>query len=343
MALLWIEGFEGFDNGVGSAPVGVEHRYTDLNRMGLVDIDNGRVSGRSMKMNTTSAPRFRTTVLGSLITTMIVGFAFRGDTWRSNKFIEFTEDDASVGLNLRMTAGGDIEIRRNNTLLETATAGLTTGDWYYIEFKYTIDGSSGSYELRVNESTIASDSGIDTLEGATAGIRQVGYFGSTVSADAWTFDDMYIVDTTGSTNNDFVGNTRVVTLFPESAGDDTQWTPDAGNNFERVDEAAPDDDSSYVESSTTGQRDLYNYPALPTDTDTIQGVQVATIGRETDVTDFTLITPVKSGGTLYKDAAQAVGGTSYEDLRRVLEVDPDTSVAWTKSGVDSAQFGIEVG
>jgi hypothetical protein len=49
---------------------------------------------------------------------------------------------------------------------------------------------------------------------------------------------------------------------------------------------------------------------------------------------------IKTGGTEYPGSADTIVSTSYVTITRLEEDDPDTSVAWTVSGVNGAQFGV---
>jgi hypothetical protein len=119
------------------------------------------------------------------------------------------------------------------------------------------------------------------------------------------------------------------------------FTPSADTNYECVDESPADDDTSYVESSTSGHTDLYNY-TTPSVSYGIVGCQVNTVCRETDGTPFSLKTVCSSNGTASEDAGQAIGTTDYVSLNRIVEVDPDTTTAWTFEGLNAALFGIKV-
>ena len=65
-------------------------------------------------------------------------------------------------------------------------------------------------------------------------------------------------------NNDFLGNVKVVPLFPSGDTATLQWTPStAGTHYTLVNETKDNDDTSYVEDATSGQVDLWNYQAAP--------------------------------------------------------------------------------
>jgi hypothetical protein len=66
------------------------------------------------------------------------------------------------------------------------------------------------------------------------------------------------------------------------------------------------------------------------------GGQQATLGSGLQVKDV-----VRSGGTDFAGAAQALS-TSYGYKSAIREADPATGVPWTKAGVNTAEFGMDV-
>lgn len=340
MALLWIEGFESFGTSNGVAPSGLDAKYPLTNQTAFMDVEAGRVAGKSLEMEGGSA-YIQTPDLGSQ-TTIVMGFGFKYAAVGTAKFLSFYEPASVEGLNFRITAAGEIQAYRLSTLLGTSSAGaVTAGVWRFIEIKATINDTTGSVEVKVAGSTILNLTSQDTKQGSTAewaGFRLVSGGGT----GQFVFDDWYILDTSGAQNNDFIGNHRVDLVQPDSAGDSAQYTPSAGSNYQNVDENPKDDDTTYNENATTGNKDLFNYGAMPS-IGTISGLQVNTVCRETDASTFSLKTLIKTGTTESADTAQTIGTTTYVNLYRVSELDPDTSSAWTESGVNGAQFGYETG
>jgi hypothetical protein len=345
MALLWTEGWEwcGTTNGDQiSIPAG--QKYSATANATALRIADGRFGGKAIFARNVSPPTVTTPVLGS-DTEWTVGVAIKpGPTWAdAHTLVSLFEGASTQGMNIRSTATGAIEIRRGATLLATSATGILTQDnWTYIEFKCLIDNSAGEYEVRADGVAILGPTtGVDTQAGS--GVDRVRFNWSTSGTDGDEIytDDMYVLDSTGSTNNDFLGpDVRVVAIFPNAAGDSTDFTPSAGDNWENVDDNPTDSDTTHVESGTAGHLDLYNYTAVEGIAGTIYGIQISTVARETDATQFNLITHAKTGSTDDEDAGQALTG-SYTTPFRVLEEDPDTASAWTVAGLNGAQFGFE--
>ncbi len=271
---------------------------------------------------------------------VVLGFNFKIDTVVFVRFA-FLLDNVTIHTGIVLQADGAIRIERTATTLSTSATGvITAGTWHYIEFKCKINNTTGSYDCKVDGVSVTSGSSVDTQQTANAFSNRVQFSGTTLRD--LLFDDIYILETGTSPNNDFLGPQIVTSRVPDV--DDTQnFTRSTGSvNYQLVDDDPHDTDATYVESGTSTTKDLYDYATVDSLSD-IKCVQISTFVRETDGTDFTLITPVKSNVTETDDSAQAIAGTSYENLIRLLELDPDTSVAWIGSGIDAAKFGIKVG
>jgi len=347
MALLWIEGFETFGSSAGSAPTGLGTKYLQEVSSANTILAAGRVSGFALKVSHgVSLPRIVTPNLGNH-QTMVVGFAYQpGDALGDNCRIVVFHQGSTEHFSLRVQTSGEVSVHLGTSATAVATstgASLAPNTWSYIEFKVTIGNAGvGSYEVRVNGVNVLSDSDQDTQNGGSAIADSIKFFGNSDSSSAnrSAFDDIYILDDTGSENNDFLGSQKVVAIIPTAAGDDTDFTPNSGNNYQAVDENGHDSDSSYVESGTSGHTDLYQFGDVSL-TD-IKGVQINAVAKETDASPFSLNLLCKSDATLDSGSPLAIGGTTYVSRSRILEEDPDTSAPWTDSGIDAAQFGIEV-
>jgi len=340
MALLWVEGFEHFGT-TGAPTPDIDRKYPTVNRTAnMAGIETGRMS-RALNTSTTSNPYFQTPNLGT-ISEIIIGFAFKFSAFAHGAIVMYIiEGNAALGLNLSMFASNKLVLRRGTTILAASTVSLRPGAYHYIELKMTVHDTTGSATLKINGVEQFALTNIDTKVGATTTAQGARFYGNS-TVQAYTYDDIYICDTTGSVNNDFLGSIRVDGILPDGAGDDTDWTPSAGANYAAVDENPQDDDTTYVEDSTSTNRDLYNYASMA-GVDVIKGLQMNSTGRETDETNYTLKQPCKSSTTLSTDAGVVLNTQSYITKTRILEQDPHTSVAWIEAGVNAAQFGVEVG
>lgn len=265
-----------------------------------------------------------------------------------------TDSGASSQIYLRRTATNAVAVYRGNglsgtgaipsgTLLAQSSANVIDDNWHYIEVSATIHATTGSVIVRVDGVEVVNFTGNTKNTGTSTNIDLVRfkagkYVGvSTIVA----LDDMYICDGTGSTNNTFLGDVRVQTILPTGAGSSTQLVPTgSANNWQNVNEV-PFNNATYNASSTVGERDMYALGDLTVGTTTVYATQSVAHMQKSDAGVGTAKVAVKSGASTYYDPTQSLGSavTAYATVR---EVDPATSTAWTVSGVNAIEAGVEV-
>jgi len=268
--------------------------------------------------------------------TWIVGFAYRPVVSGDYDVVGFY-DAGTVQLTLYYNTDRTLSVKRGSTVLGTSVVALTLNAYQYVEFKATIHNSTGAYEVRLNSVNILSGSGADTQNTGNATANQLM---ANSPFNNYTFDDMYLCDGTGSSNNDFLGDVKVTTLYPSGAGNSTQWTPSAGSNYQCVDESQANGDTDYVSSATATQRDTYAYGDL-TGSPTVHAVCLAMHARKDDAGARQIKPVVRHSSTDYDGTAISLA-TSYANHRQYYDVNPGTSVAWTASDVNGAEFGVKL-
>lgn len=290
------------------------------------------------------------------IATRTMGFAYKCVALPSPYYIiSIFQDAGSTQVDLRLLPSGQLEVTRNGTVLGTSSVAspMVANTWYYVEWQATINATTGSFTVRVTSggvlATWLTGTSQNTQNTSNATSNQVSVLSGGGGAASY-FDDFYCLNPSGSVNNTFLGESRIVTNLPSadsgSAGTNTLWTPDtAGTHFSRVNESTgsfPDDDTSYVYSQTAGQLDTYKYPSA-TLTGTIAGVQVTLCERKDNTGARTTAVEYRSsGGTNYTGSNSFSPGSSYEMDRQIYETDPATSAAWTQTGINGAEFGINL-
>jgi hypothetical protein len=261
-------------------------------------------------------------------------------------------DGTTLQVAVRLNPDGSLTVHRGGTALTggTSTAGLiTVATWNYLEFKVTVSDSisAGSCKVRLNGvDVITVATGQDTKATSNAYATEVMFSGegsvysSLGAPDAW-MDDIYICNQSGSTNNDFLGDCRVDTLFPSGAGNYTQFTPSTGSNYTTVDETAPNT-TDYNDGASSGDRDSYvmgNLSAIASST--VYGVQVNAAILKDDAGARSAGTMVRSNST-NSDGASVALSTSQVYISQVYEQNPDGSVAWTETTVNAMEAGVKV-
>lgn len=337
MSLLWVDGFEnyGTSTGLPPSPTNVMSRKYSVAFESFIDIETGRDGvGYACEVSASS-----TLITRGLTTdrTLIIGAAVKITTSAStgNIFKLLNLANLTNGITLYFNNGDLSIVNGFTTLATTSGLGLSSGVWYWIELKIYCDNTSGTYEVRVGGVNELSGTG-DTQYNNTYNYYDRVQIGTGTAL--FTYDDLYICDTTGAVNIDFLGNCKVETLRPNGDSAVT-WAPDTGpTNYTQIDEQITDDDTTYVEASS-GQ-DLYNYG--DTINTSFKGLMVSTFVRQSDATDYTLNTVLKSGPTT-TSIQHSVGASGFVGKTAVFEEDPDAAASWTQSTVNAALFGVKVG
>ena len=223
-------------------------------------------------------------------------------------------------------------------------AAVAKEQYHWFELKVAIDATSGAVELRRNGSVLLTHAG-NTKGAPTGDITRVQLRSmnqnSSNRIDVW-LDDIVIADNLGAANDDFLGDLRISTLVPVADTAQKDWSPSSGSdNFSRVAEIPPDDDTSWVASATPGDRDLYAMAPLGVTPLAIRGLQQMALARKDDAGDRALSLVLKSGAEVAV-TAPAILGSSFAFIEAIREQDPATGEPWTAAAIDAVQAGMEV-
>jgi hypothetical protein len=344
MALLWVDGFEGYSQVDG------QQIYQELGRrysIGGVYIraqNDGRFGGWSACVAYNNVTWFMTPSL-TTDDTFIVCFAVK---WLSSigtdRFCEMWSD-GTRGMGIRVLSTGEVDIYRGTTFIERSTLSpIKIGKWHWIEFKVVCDNSAGSYEVKVDGVTVLSASGVDTQQNLAYHDQVIFRGTGSNSSNTPRIDDLFIMDGTGGSYNDFIGQRRVLAITPNADTADVDWTVSGGSDhYALVDDLDPDDDTNYVEDSVTDEEDIWEYSDISAFDGSVDALSLITGVRITDASPYDLKTVVKSGGTKYDSSAETIGNSDYAMKDRLMVTDPDTGSAWTQNGINNVEMGVKVG
>ncbi len=144
-----------------------------------------------------------------------------------------------------------------------------------------------------------------------------------------------------STTSPEIAAPTIETLRPNAAGDLTEFSPHPGTgeaNWEDVDEAAPDEDSTYVYGGT--KTDLYNLPNSGVGAGTIWGIKVYNRVRTVGSNSANHRIVIKSGGTQSEVHQGTILYGSWVTRSATWKNDPNTGVAWTWAAINALQIGV---
>lgn len=274
--------------------------------------------------------------------TYVVAQHFRTDNLPgSDAAIVRFRESTTLHTDIRLAADGALRATRNGTSLGISAAGvIAINTWYWIAVKVTVHDSTGVVTVYVNGSSVLSLTSQDTRNGGSGIVDNIQLLSVAAGVNV-DWDNVVILDTTGSAplNDIPTEEWRIDTRSATGAGNSTQFTPSAGSNWQNVDDATQDGDSTYNSSSTSGHTDLFAIDNF--DPGVVRAVQVNIVARRDDAGPREIREKCRSSSTNYNGTTQAVTG-SYLVYRQIREVDPDTSAAWGSSALNAAEFGYEL-
>lgn len=346
MALLFMDGFGHY----GTSHLTQKWTIADtsgVNTQVTSGIGNGGGNGFSMSVALIEGNNNLSRAIPAR-ESLIAGFAvrFHGAIAGTTPLFPFARFRSSsvTQLSLRANTDRTISVMRGNssgTVLGTSEYVFDT-EYHYVEFKATFHGSTGSYTLRVDGQTIQSGSNVNTQNVSGVTTADEFIFSNLKAGSGYYVDDVYICDTLGATNNDFLGEVKVRVVRPTADGHYTQWAPSSGSDrFSLVNGINPDGDATYVSAETPGNKVSFQMDSLPPETGTILGVQALGSVRKIEAGPRTTRPFVRVGGSDHNGSAQPVG-LDYFYRRQVWDRHPGSNSPWTRESLASAEFGWEV-
>jgi hypothetical protein len=237
---------------------------------------------------------------------------------------------------LAITINGSVTLSNGATLVATSAAGPFNAPniWRYIECKYNM--TTGACTVRSDGVTILTGSVATAASVTTLGWGQGG---SPSSNLLW--DDLYVLDGTGTVNNDFLGDVKVQTILPSGDGSNTALTTSTGTtHYNLVNEATPDT-TSYVSGSNVGDKDTYQFQDLSANTASVYGLTVTNYAHKDAAGSAGISNVVRVSSTDYPSAGQPLS-SSWTANNDIVEVNPATGVPWTANDVNNAEFGVQI-
>lgn len=328
MSVVFIEGFDHISSGQTLTYKGWQ--------TGFINAVAGRISGQGMRLQGGAAQH----ALPASYNSAIFGAALIFQATNLNDNVMVLMNGGSIVAAVRLVTVGASNVFRivnsAGTTLATGTTPIVGGIWYYLELKALASATVGTVELRLNGLGTAecSATGVNTGALDTNKIQISGTNGQT-----W-FDDMYVVDTgSGSApTNTFLGDVRVETLYPTSNGANTAWT---GVFTDADDPATVDDDTTFISSSTPGDKETYGLGDLVTTAGSVFAVQVNVVARKDDAGVRTIAPVTRVGGTDFDGTTTPGLATSYQGYQQLYERLDPSGAAWTIASVNAMEAGVK--
>lgn len=275
-------------------------------------------------------------------TEMCIGFWFKASATPSAAATFFTNIDAggsAPGFGLwSLTTAGLLRVNVGAGFLTGAT-NICDNAWHWIEWDIEQAGSAATAILYID--TIQQFSTLTTTTAALTidHFQFVGLTGITI-----TLDDILCYNNTagGPVFSSLpLGPRQISTLRPDADNTQTFARSAGSTNYSLVNEVASDGDTTYVQSGTSGDQDLYEYATFAVDPATINAVMVNSVLVNPNPGTINFQTACKSSATTTLGTS-TIAPAAYATKQQQYATDPNTGSAWTPNNLAAAQFGIKV-
>ncbi len=349
MAVVFTEGF------------GMSNNINDLMKYGLILVNNSSnlYTGGPFGDNyiSTYSGSNRTIKLRGLktpLTTFTFGARFgiltTGNSYSTLLLMQSSANNAQLSFLINTTNPTNLWIVRgySNSSSTVATVTLPTplsvSSWNYLEFQVTISTTVGSITVRENGVVVYTGTNLNTANDTSN--LNVQYFSlgdvnNPYAQNGATMAHVYVTDTT-SPNAGFLGDTRVLTVFP-NANASVAFTPNGlAANYSNAAKYPPVPATDYNSSNTIGATDLFTIPALPAGYNEVVAVAskslmyLATAGSRVAANQIKSGTVTENGANIYVPSSSAVNFTD------IFNTDPNTSSAWTTASVNAMNIGYTI-
>jgi len=278
------------------------------------------------------------------LSTAYLQFAFYSasrPTSASEQIASIFGTDGNAKISLRIDSTGKLSLYDSDNTTQIGSTGATVlalNTWYEIQLSV---GSGASAPYALNIDNVSELSGTYTLANSNNSGKM--FIGSRADMNSVSMDNYYddvLVD-----DASFHNTAVVKAIIPTANGSSMTWSAGSGaSDYTQVNEIPPDDGTTnYVMTPSNGTNPNSAMFALQnTSTVSISGTILSVKGvimtRESASNVSAHFIRVTSGAT-NSDSSAFNGSTTLQGQSRVLNVDPNTSSAWTTSAIDALEIG----
>lgn len=354
MSLRWVEGFEAY----GTSPEGGETFaedgvWAEIGGFSLSFSEGIAATGRlalTFGASLSGATCYRT--VGVATPTLGCAFRFRyGSTGTGAGLLAYLSrsgaSEVQCGIGLVYDPITDrfkvAAYRGTSDLLGESAPVVDRLSFEHFEMLWTVN-NSGSVEVRVNDVTVLSLSGVDTQWQDSDVVNYIGFGPGGFPWTTMQFDDIVLWDTTGNAPTDFIGQyARVFPIRPNGDTATSDWTRNAGSNdYEAIDDLFPDDDTSYIAAASVSDVSEFTLEDLPAEAVSVIGAQLYSRTRK-DAAGTCNLQPALISNSAVANGDDRALGESYAyqgPIANIFDLDPDTGAPWTVAAFNATNLRI---
>lgn len=283
-------------------------------------------------------------LLNGSFTELYVGFynRFTFQTSNTSGMFEFRDDTTQI-CTIGMNSAGQITAWRGNfsTLLGTGSVILSQNTIYHIQVHVVISATVGVVQVKIDDvldlNLSSQNTGSANLTRARVGSA------SSINTNAQRFDSIVVNSTTGSVDNTWPGILHFTRLAPAGVGFYVNnWSRNTGStNWEQVDEVPPDDDTTYLFTTTANLYESFSMSDFTTAGANIRALITAAVAKKDSGTVKLAVGIRDNDNSTNYWGANSDLGTAYGVVEERRTVDPSTSASWTIAGANATEALID--
>lgn len=266
--------------------------------------------------------------------------------------VQFRDSANTINCTICVQSTGVISVFRGvtNALLgQTSVPVIYANTFQHVEARifFSVTGT-GTVEIRVNGVTVLSIQNVGTAVTYAECSQVTIYTNMTLGSSIPTayVDDLYAWDNTGATNNDFLGDRRVRTMFVDSDTAVAEWSPvGSASGYSAINQADPDDDTTYISGDPpTGDpldpvRSEFSIQNPVAGIGAIAAIQTVFRSRKTEAGDCNVQLSMLSGGSASDGTAHPIT-EAYTYRHDIHPLNPATGTPWTEATLAAAQLRV---
>jgi len=216
-------------------------------------------------------------------------------------------------------------------------------EWHYIQVKYNPRKTGGVIEITDGTGSVLFRLDGRTTEKDDNDVAAISIFSATTNNGQYALDDLYVLSTSGATNNDYLGDTRISTMRV-----DTEISSDFTGGIANIQEVLLD--TAEINAGVIGAFADYEMTDPCVDgrtlTAAVKGVQIVTSSAKDNsgtIKYQQVVNSTSDGAEITPntfDVAQANSGFGCDIV--AFDVDPVDSVAWTATKIDNLKVGFRI-
>lgn len=225
-----------------------------------------------------------------------------------------------------------ISIFRNGVLVGQSANNIFTLNSYNFYEVRVIAGTLGTVLVRRNNEIIVQVNDIQIGNILNVSVGTYNNNGRDIR-----FDDWYCLDNAGSTNNDLIGDRRIITLMPDADDPLQDWTYSGGSvGFSLINELNPND-ANFILANNPGDISEFQKQNVPLDANDVAAVQIVARAFKQSAGPATFRVGVNSAGNV-ANSPQFLPNTTVNYFSHVFERNPNGNIPWTRLAVDAASM-----